>query len=600
MPRDEHLDKILAEFEARGEPFYEVSIVDPIRKLREELGEAEGGQNLRIQAESMAFGFCEDYRDEATGWGTYFGPFSVLKNDAGQMVESPSIRLVTGDMLNYWGRRADEVKHPKMRARYADLVWEFRRRVTGEPADVRFAQMVIDSNLEIAARDLCEHESETHTKLRRALSLALSTNDPQRVEHVREAILAYEGRTAADDMPGSWGLAFETLIENKKVPLTVGQENNIIGELEKRLERLSGGASTEQIHPQAAEVAAMLLKRYYLKLNRTEDVHRVLRLFGRAYMHWATQAAPFLGATWLKKVYEVYHEHGMKADADSVAVTLREMSEKSGDDMKTMSVEFTIPKHEIDAYLAAMTKGTVEDALNKIAVQFVPSLDEARSQLKKMASTSPFLMHVTRQLQDEQGRVTAEVGPFTSDPDGQLVMQLSQSIQFMNVLLRMAIEATTAKHDLTSNAIAEHLFASPLFEPGDEPLVRAGLDAYFNGDAAVAVHVLVPRIEAALRNFVKFAGGSVFRPDRRRGGLHLRNLDDLLRDKRTVRCMSESVTRYLQVLLTDPRGLNIRNVVCHGLREAGAFVPWVADRVLHALLVMALVRANKDDAGRET
>ena len=37
MPWEEHLDKLLAEFEARGQPFYEVSIVDPILKLREVL-----------------------------------------------------------------------------------------------------------------------------------------------------------------------------------------------------------------------------------------------------------------------------------------------------------------------------------------------------------------------------------------------------------------------------------------------------------------------------------------------------------------------------------------------------------------------------------
>ena len=592
---DEHLDQLLADYEARTDPFYEVSIVDAIRELRRKLNREDDEPGFRMQAESMAFGFCEDYRDEATGWGTYYGPFAVLGDETGQMVESPSIQRVTPEMLAYWAKRADETKHPKLRARYADLVWDFSNRITGATADVRFARMVSDANLEIAAGDYCEHASEAHTKLRRALSIALSINDPSQVERVRDAILAYERRTADDDAVGSWGFAFEVLIDNKKVPLTAEQEKTIIGELEQRLERTSRGADPKQIHPHAAEAAAMLLKQYYQKRKRTEDVHRVLRLFGRAYLHWAKQVAPSLGAGCLKEVYEVYHEHGMKTDADAIAVTLREMNERSGDNMKTLSAEVTIPTKDVDAYLSALTEGRVEEALNRIAVRFVPSLDDAQAQLKKIASTSAFLMHVTRQIQDEHRRVVAEVGPLAADPDGHLMLQLSQNIQFMNVLLRMALDATMSKKDATNEALAQHILASPLFDSGDQPLVRAGVEAYLAGDSAIAVHVLIPRIEAALRNLVKFTGGPIYRPDRRRGGLHLRNLDELLRDERVVASLTQDVTRYIQVLLTDSRGLNIRNDVCHGMTDAESFVPAMADRVLHVLLVLSLVRAAESE-----
>lgn len=597
---DEQLDSLLAEFDVRDEPFYEAAVSDAIDEFRKSQCGDTGEPSLNMLAETMAFGFVADYSDEATGWGTYYGPFGVFTTEAGQMIESPSIRCVTPEMLDHWAKRSDEVTHPKLRARYADLVWDFSKTVTGKSADPRYARIAADANLETAGGDHCEHESEAHTRLRRALSLALSIRDTQRIERVRDAILAYARCTGDDDMGGSWGLAFDALIEKKKkVRLTVEQEAEIITGLEEHLDRLSGGATPEQIHPQAAEAGAMLLKRYYLKLKQTEDVYRVLRLFGRAYMQRAKQTAPFVGAGWLKKVYEVYHEQGMKADAEAVSITLREMSEKSADDLSTLSMEFTIPKEEIDAYLSALTEGTLEEALNKIAAQFIPSLDHAEAQLKKMATTSALLTFVTRQLLDKDGRVVAEVGPLSSDPDGHLIQQLAQSIQFMGVWLRMAIESTISDCDATPDAVAKHLFKSQLFDSGSQQLVRTGLKAYFSGEWATAVHLLVPRVEAALRNLVRFGRGPLYRPDRRSRGLRLRNLDDLLRDERTVDCLTERVTKYMQVVLSDPRGLNIRNSVCHGMTDADSFVPAVADRVLHVLLVLALVRVQEVQSGSE-
>src|SRR4051812_8730146 len=81
-------------------------------------------------AELMAFGFLEDYQDKQTGWGTYFGPMRVSSNNDGTATESPSIRLVTTDMLEYWLKRANEAQNPILVARYSGLIWDFTNYVT--------------------------------------------------------------------------------------------------------------------------------------------------------------------------------------------------------------------------------------------------------------------------------------------------------------------------------------------------------------------------------------------------------------------------------------------------------------------------------------
>lgn len=79
----------------------------------------------------------------------------------------------------------------------------------------------------------------------------------------------------------------------------------------------------------------------------------------------------------------------------------------------------------------------------------------------------------------------------------------------------------------------------------------------------------------------------------RHGGFQLRTFDDLLRDDIVARCFGEDLTFYIRILLTDQRGWNIRNDVCHGISQLDAFNYSVADKVMHVMLCLSLARENK-------
>jgi len=59
-------------------------------------------------------------------------------------------------------------------------------------------------------------------------------------------------------------------------------------------------------------------------------------------------------------------------------------------------------------------------------------------------------------------------------------------------------------------------------------------------------------------------------------------------------CLGEDLTCYLQVLLVDPLGHNIRNHVCHGHLKPEDFTRQLADRVFHVLLTLSLIRERRD------
>ena len=211
------LSMIVGEWDLRLEPSAEHDIGAAIRSLRDKDDKSE--PPFEWLAEAMAFDFLEDDKDKDSGWGTYFGPMMVWKNQDGTAIESPSIKHVTPEMLDYWARRAREAKHPIMRARYAGLVWEFTRAVTGQPADAETARIRIDSLLDVAARDLHKHETDVIAKLEHALTLAARLNDAERLERVRDTILAYEDRVADDDKLGLWGFSYDLLCKKRSVQL---------------------------------------------------------------------------------------------------------------------------------------------------------------------------------------------------------------------------------------------------------------------------------------------------------------------------------------------------------------------------------------------
>ena len=75
----------------------------------------------------------------------------------------------------------------------------------------------------------------------------------------------------------------------------------------------------------------------------------------------------------------------------------------------------------------------------------------------------------------------------------------------------------------------------------------------------------------------------------------LKNLDDLLRDPVTTKAIPEDIRFYLRTLLCDLRGLNVRNNVCHGIWGPENFNCFIADRVIHAVLVIGLLRGSGSD-----
>jgi len=582
----EEIKEFLNRLESISKQISEPEISESIKNFVKERFE-QNPPNILLW-ELMAFDFTEDYPDDKSEWGTYFGPMFVLPNKEGKMVEYPSIQKITPEILSYWEKRAKESKNPVFKQRYSNLVWDFSERVTGKKPHYSIAQIFIDSVIEIAEKDLHKYETDVIEKLERALSLGLSINDKERINKLIDTIISYERKIAEDDKPSLWGFSYEYLVRNKKVPLPEDKKNNIINDLEKRFARL-----LDSNDHWAAQRAALLLVDYYSKLGNKEKVKEILVKLGEVFQKQAKKASPLIASAWLEQLYHLFLQYGLKNEADAISFKIKELGKQSRSEFKEIKSSIEIPKEELQKYIEWLIDGDLDTVLIKVAINYIPKKDEVIKQIQDLSKKAPLSFLFSQVIVDADGRHVATVGSLEEDMDGDIVLQISQNMQISSFFLRETLNALIQKFDLTSEKLVDYLYKSPIFENSRKEFLIRGIQAYLKGDFLVSIHILIPQIEATIRNLAEKIGVPILRPSRS-GGFFYKTLDELLRDSKIIEVLGEDLCLYFRVLLTHPRGWNLRNDVCHGISHIEIFNQDTADRVLHALLCLALVKEKGD------
>ena len=454
----------------------------------------------------------------------------------------------------------------------------------GEKPHYTIAQLFIDSVVEIAEKDLHKNSVDVLKKLGRALSVALSINDRQRVNKVVDAIIAYEKKIIEDNRPGLWGFSFELLVKNKKILLSKDKKQIILNNLERKFNHLIKGKD----HLGAKGIADLLVD-YYLKIGDRKKAKEILLKFGEMVQRQAKQISPILAGIWLEELYHLYLQYGLKNEAGKILNEIREVGRIAGSNLKEFRSSVKIPKDDFDKYIERLTDGELDTVLRNIAVRYIPKKDEVIKLLQRLSEEAPLSYMFTHKIIDVEGRPIATVGSLEDDIDGHIILQILQNMEISSLFLRETLNVLIDKFSLTAFKIVNYLYKSPIFDERRKEFFIKGIEAFLNKDFLISLHILIPQIEAVIRNLAEKIGVPILKSSRF-GGFFYRTLDDLLREERIIKVLSEDICLYFRVLLTDPRGWNIRNYVCHGISRLENFNQMIADRIFHVLLCLALIK----------
>lgn len=266
---------------------------------------------------------------------------------------------------------------------------------------------------------------------------------------------------------------------------------------------------------------------------------------------------------------------GGKERAAELHERLLILQRESTPELKSISKSFDATKL-VHAALVAVRDKSIGDAIYALCTMASPpSIEKLKKEVHDQARISVLGSLISSEVLNSRGRVVArapalEAGVNDIKHEGlrwrmYRHARLGRSLNIQATInpARTEILDVHAPDRLDLAGLIQH---SPWIPPGHEESVLRALVAGFQGDMLVAAHLVLPQLEALVRQVVEAHGGatSMLEP----GGVQQeRLLSALLETPEAAQAFGEDGVFELQDLLIDPLGANLRNEVSHGLLD---------------------------------
>jgi hypothetical protein len=244
--------------------------------------------------------------------------------------------------------------------------------------------------------------------------------------------------------------------------------------------------------------------------------------------------------------------------------------------------------------LSEALEGSSRDVLLYFLFQYLPRIEDEKKRLKDKAERSPLLDLVSTFTIDSSGNTISRVGVGPNADHQKLYFSMYENMRFTIPFMHLHVTRMKEEGKMTTESMMQLFEDSLLITEEHKEIVRRGLEAYMNEDYLVCCHLLVPQLEAAIRRLFALNGANIMRPKANPAeGNEYLSLDSLLGSDDALQFMKEDLANYLRNVLTDQYGWNIRNQVSHGLLGADNFNFGMADRVVHAFLMLCTFKTKE-------
>ena len=550
-------------------------------------------------AECMAFLFFADCPNTDMGWGEYYGPIIVFKNDQGQMVENPSIRKVSQETLEYWTKRAKESKHPILKQRYADLVIDFSPKILGKKStDNDLFKIVIDSIITIC-EEVLTTPLECKTKVMRAFNLAVYKQDPARIVKAKNVIINLINQKKV------LGFGLELLVLNSKNIFGREEKIDLIKQLEKELEEIKQD-------PWLTEHVVSLLAEYYAKEKDRENLMRVLNILENSFKaDKRLNSEALLKVNVYDRMHKIYRKYANMGFDDATEASERILQERNQLDLdleksfKTISTEIKISREDIDKYINFIfgkdNDSKLETVIGKIALCYLPNKDVIEKQLDDISSKHPLQFLINTQIFDDKDILIGTLSPLDENSKNSHLIYHSQLyIQSSWPFLLLSDIFYELKKRFSAQAIITFFEESILFKKDEKKYIERAISSYWENDFLVSSHLFIPLIEGGIRELIEICKGQVLTTNYANGYDYF-PLNYLLKKNEKIfesvfSNHGSNISLYFRTVLTEKFGMNLRNSFAHGIEKEKFFRRDVSDRLFHILILLSVVRKKHNDA----
>jgi hypothetical protein len=575
------LEEIVQRYDIRGEPFTIHDISRDLIAARNVLVDPSEAEKFGAWAEALAFALAAGRHENP--WNCYFGPSGSSTDADGNVYYSPDIEGTPAATVDHWAKRARSLTHPFLKGRYADLAWEMSRIIGNRRRDVEDARIAIDAYLDAIPRMAEDHE---HVEFAvRALDLADLIGDQARAEKSRTTLMGvYRGLLLTGT--GSWWRAVDRLLENTKAGVANAVRDQLMADLENVVANGCITGDPAHFNPHEAKDAAERLIVIYHRLGQYDEIKRLHKAVGEAFEHSASDAEPMLAAALLQTATDEYKDAGLKDDRDRTRILMQQKIGESGRNLKSIEHRFEIKKEDMETFLGQVVVDDLATSLVRITRAFMLKRAKLEAQVQDIAKSSPLMAHIPQTVMGDE-HVAATIGSVEEDAFGRLVHQSNFTFQTDRVWLIQALRRLFEKHEIVPELLAGWANRHEAFD--DMSLLVEGIRAWARNDHVKAVHVLIPRIERALRNIADGLFVPVTKPHPRIPGWSVViGMGEILNNPKVADALGPDTTLHFQALYSDPRGMNLRNEVAHGMMSSDRFYFHLGNLVVHSLLILGL------------
>jgi Domain of unknown function (DUF4209) len=577
------LEEIVQRYDANEEPFTEFDIGGALKSARNALVDPSEPENHGAWAEVLAFALTTGHHESP--WNSYFGPMASGSDGEGKTVYFPDIVGTPADAVTHWASRARSLKHPFLKARYADLAWEMSGPIAKRKRDPDDARIAIDSYLDAIQRMAEDHE---HIQFAiRALDLAVLIGDQARTDKARLALMLVH-RAVMEARAGMWWYTVDRLLEDKKAGVTERERAELIADLENIVANGSNTGDPESFNPHEAKDAAERLIRHYRRADQFDDIKRLHKAVGASFEHFASNAEPALAAALLQTATEEYRDAGLKDDRDRTRILMQQMIGASAGNLKSIERRVEISADDMEAFLAQVVVDDLVTSFVRITREFLLKRADLELRVQKTLKDAPLMAHITQMIMADD-HVAAKIGSVGEDPFGRLFHEAKFAFQLVRPWLAQAFRRLYEKHDVVPEQFAGWANRHGLFD--DMSLLLEGIHAWERNDQVKAAHVLIPQIERALRKIADGLGVPVTKAHPKVSGTSVAiGMGEILYNDKVAEALGPDATLHFQALYADPRGMNLRNEIAHGLIDADQFYWHLGNLIVHSLLALGLWR----------
>jgi lysyl-tRNA synthetase class 1 len=592
----DYIRKVLSDIDQARAPIDEAKVSSAIKAVRNKSTDIPDAENTGAWAELLAFSLVGPSTDNP--WDTYFGPNGWMDDGKGGRNYIPSLDGFDGTFIDHWRRRADAVKHPVLKARYCDLVWDLSHLATGTRSDVDFARRAVDAYLESLDAEWLPDDHHRFAAAIRALTLAAKVKDGTRVEAARAALLTLHGE-AMDSIrssgKGMWWRAIEPLLGSKGYGLTEDEKRSLVADLETVFKLYSDQSNPKVYNPHQARDAAQMLLTHFSREKNAPESKRVRYELAQAMERFAGLGDSMLASQLLQDAFDLYRQGGFIADAKRARIAMQDKIRETRKTLKPFGFTQQVKKEDLERWLEENCGGDVALALDAIAERHLLKKAKLQTIVEQGARKAPLFSLLSKVVLADD-HVAGKVGAVGEDELGPLLMQASRLLQHDGFWLHYSLAWLLEHGGLTGDSLIAHINRNGLFDE-DTDLLAEGIGAWLDGDHIKALHVLIPQIERGARELMGWLGEPVTKSNKTTPGIGQSiGMGDVSSSEAFRDELGPDLPLHLSALYSDPRGWNLRNRFAHGLLHDDEIHEGVTNWLIHTLLVLSAVRLPSDDA----